>query len=245
MTAQALIDAELVAGPLRLGGVSNETKLELEADELDATVFTSGGWRAIVAGEKKGMVESAGFMDFTAFESGALIPDAELWSQISGGGQIPVTVAPSSAALSTAYVLTARRGKIDLFGKVGELAHYGSTLIGDGATGRGALIHPATITRNSSGSQPIYVLGTVPAGRSVLIAIHILTVTTGTFQVTVNSDDNAGFTSPTGVANLGPVSVPTSVLVAIPGPVTDDRYLVTWTPSGSAVGRFVVAIAAT
>jgi hypothetical protein len=244
MTAQALIDAELAAGPLRLGGVSNATKLELELAELDATVFTSTGWRAMVGGLKKGMVESSGFMDSTPFETGALAPDAELWNQL-GGAQVPVTVSASAADQSVAYILPGRRGKIDLFGKVGELSHYGSTIIGDGATARGALLHPATVTRNSSGSGTIFQLGTVPAGRSVLIALHIFTVSTGTFQLTVQSDDNAGFTTPTSVANLGPVGAASSVLVTIPGPVTDDRYRVTWTPASGAVGRFLAAVGTT
>lgn len=244
MAALAMIDCELVAGPLRLGGVSNETKLELEAEAKDATVFTSGGWRAVVAGLRKGMVESSGFMDASPLETGALNTDAELWNQL-GGTQIPVTVSPTSADGSTAYIMGGRRGKIDLFGKVGDLAHYGSTVWGDGPTARGALLHPATVTRNGSGAGVGFVLGAVPAGRSVYIALHLLTVTTGTGQLTVQSDDNAGFASPTAVANLGPVGTPTAALVIIPGPVTDDRYRVTWTPAGGATIRFIAAVGTT
>jgi hypothetical protein len=244
MAAQALIDCELVAGPLRLGGVSNETKLELEVDDLDATVFTTGGWRARVGGLKRATVESSGFMDSSPFETGALAPDAELWNQL-GAGQIPVTVSAAAADQSVAYIVPGRRGKIDLFGKVGDLAHYGSTVWGDGPAARGALLHPATVTRTSSGAGAIFQLGTVPAGRSVYIALHILTISTGTGQLTVQSDDNAGFASPTAVANLGPVSVPTASLVVIPGPVTDDRYRVTWTPGGGATIRFVAAVGTT
>ena len=165
MSALAMIDTELVAGPLRLGGVSNETKLEMEAAALDATVFTSGGWRAYAAGLKKATVESSGFMDSAPFETGGLAADAELWTQL-GAGQIPVTLAATAADLSVAYIVPTRRGNVQLFGKVGDVAPFASSMWGDGQVARGQLIHPANVVRTTGGTGSTAVLGTIATGRN-------------------------------------------------------------------------------
>lgn len=248
MTVLALVNAEILAGPLRVSGQSNEVMLDLEAKELDQTVFTSQGWREVAAGLKSAKVETKGFMLVAPAETGAVNPDAQLWSEL-GGGQVPVTVAPTGVDGSVAYVVPTRRGQIDLFGKVGELAPFGSSMWGDGATGRGALIHPATVVRTAGGTGNGVQLGTVAADHSLLVAIHVLTVTgTGpALTITVQRDDNVGFTTPTTVTTLGPVSAPTHALVPVAGPITpDDRYRITWTLTGTTPSaRFAVAVGIT
>lgn len=248
MAALALIDAEIVAGPLRLGGQANEVKLDMSAKELDATVFTSGGWTEVAAGLKMAEIEASGYMNPAPLETGALSPDAQMWNEL-GGAQVPVTICPTAADLSVAYIVPTRRGKISLFGKVGELAPFGSTMWGDGAAARGQLIHPANVVRSAGGTGSTAVLGTVPAGRSLLAAIHVLAVTgTGpALTITVQRDDNAGFTTPTTVATLGPISAPTAQLTTVVGPITpDDRYRVTWTLTGTTpTARFAVAVGTT
>lgn len=248
MAALVLLDAEILAGPLRLGGVSNEVKLDLSAKELDKTVFTSGGWSESAAGLKMAEIESSGFMNPDPIETGAVNPDLQMWSEL-GGAQLPVTICPTAADLSVAYIVPTRRGKVDLFGKVGELAPFGSSMWGDGAAARGQLIHPATVTRTAGGTGSTAILGTVPTGRSLLVAIHVLAVTgtTPALTLTVQRDDNAGFTSATTVATLGPVSTATAQLSTIAGPITpDDRYRVTWTLTGTTPNaRFAVAVGLT
>lgn len=248
MTALALIDAEILAGPLRLGGLSNEVKLDLSAKQLDATVFTSAGWAESAAGLKGAEIETSGYMNPTPLETGAVNPDLQMWSEL-GGAQLPVTICPTAADLSVAYIVPTRRGKVSLFGKVGELAPFGSSMWGDGASARGQLIHPANVTRTAGGTGSTAVLGTVAAGRSLLVAVHVLAVTgtTPALTITVQRDDNAGFTTPTTVATLGPVSAPTAQLTTVVGPITpDDRYRITWTLTGTTpTARFAVAVGIT
>jgi hypothetical protein len=251
MAAFALLDAEILAGPLRMGTVSNQVSVGLEADQLDVTVFTSGGWSQSIAGLRDATVETSGFFDAAAPETGALGPDAELWAGL-GGGQMPVTISPNGADLSTAYIVPTRRGEVTLYGKVGEVAPFASTMWGDGAVARGQLIHPANVIRSAGGTGSTAVLGTIPAGRFLLVAVHVLTITgtTPALTITVQRDDNAGFTSPTTVATMGPVSAPsssTASLTPVPGPITpDDRYRVTWTLTGTTpTARFAVAVGIT
>ncbi len=248
MAALALIDAEILAGPLRMGTVSNQVSLDLEADQLDTTRFTSAGWMESIAGLKDAMVEVSGFFDAAPPETGALGPDAQLWSEL-GATQVPVTICPSAADLSVAYIVPTKRGSVDLFGKVGEVAPFASSMWGDGAVARGQLIHPANVVRSAGGTGSTSILGTVASGRSLVVAIHVLTVTgtTPALTITVQRDDNGGFASPTTVTTLGPVSAPTSSLVAAPGPITpDDRYRITWTLTGTTpTARFAVAVGTT
>lgn len=248
MPALALLDAEICAGPLRVGARSNMVKLDLESKQLPVTVFTSQGWEESIAGLKTGTVETSGFFDAAAVETGALNYDAQLWSEL-GGAQLPVTISPTGADLSVAYIVPTRRGSISLFGKIGDVAPFASTMWGDGPTARGQLIHPATVARTTSGTGSTAVLGTVASGRSMYASIHVLAVsgTSPALTVTVQRDDNGGFTTPTTVATLGPTAVPASSLTVVAGPITpDDRYRVTWTLTGTTpTARFAVAVGTT
>jgi hypothetical protein len=249
MTALALINAEILAGPLRLGTVANQLSMELTADSLDATVFTSAGWRQFVGGMRSAMVETSGFYDASAPEAGALAPDTQIWSEVGGATQVPVTLCPTGADLDVAYIVGTRRGTVQLFGKIGELAPFGSSMWGDGLVARGQLIHPATVLRTAGGTGSTAILGTIPTGRNLIWSIHVTAVTgtTPALTLTIQRDDNAGFTSPTTVTTSGPFSTPTATMLVVPGPITpDDRYRVTWTLTGTTPSaRFAVAVGVT
>jgi hypothetical protein len=120
---------------------------------------------------------------------------------------------------------------------------------GDGILARGQLIHPANVVRSAGGTGSTAILGTVPAGRSLFVSFHVLSMggTTPALTLTVQRDDNAGFTSPTTVAILGPVSTAQAVLSVVAGAITpDDRYRLVWTLTGTTpTARFGVAVGTT
>lgn len=247
MAAFVLVDAEVVVGPLRLTTTSNEVKLDLNAEVKDATTYGSSGWRVNKAGLRQGSVECMGFMDTEPPEAGALAQEAELWGGL-GGAQQAAVVTPTAADGSVAYIMGVRRGSLKLFDKIGEVAPFVAGIWGDGQVARGALIHPATVLRTGAGTGAGAIVGAVPAGRQLLVAMNVVTLggTTPALTLTVQRDDNVGFTTPTTVATLGPVSVPTASLVAVAGAITDDRYRVTWTLTGTTpTARFVVAVGIT
>lgn len=247
MSALVLLDAEIFAGPVRVSGVANQVSFDAEAEEKDATVFTSGGWAAYLLGLKKAMVDTTGFFDPAPPEAGALAPDEQLFAQL-GGAQLPITLCPTSADGSAAYVIGGRRMGIRTFGKVGDVVPFNSKAVGDGAVGRGNLIHPATVVRTTgSGTGNAVVLGALSSTRSLLVGIHVLTVAGGgTVTVTVQRDDNVGFSSPVTVVTTGALAAPAGLLTIVPGPITDDRYRITWTVAGAgASARFAVSVGAT
>jgi hypothetical protein len=248
MSALALLDAEILAGPLRMGANSNSIKVDLETAEKDVTCFASGGWETLIGGLRKSTIEVSGFFDASPAEAGAVASDAQLWSEL-GGAQLPVTTGPTGVDLAVVYIVPTRRGKISLFGKVGDVAPFASTMWGDGSIGRGQLIHPANVVRTAGGTGSTAILGTVPAGRNLLVAIHVVSVsgTTPSLSITVQRDDNAGFASPVTVTTASGVTGPASSLNVFPGPITpDDRYRVTWTLTGTTpAARFAVAVGLT
>lgn len=244
MTALVLLDAEVIAGPLRLTTVSNEVTMDIEAEELDTTVFGLGGWKRKKAGLKTGTIESQGFWDTGTQYEGALGVDAELWGQ--HGSEVPVIVSPTGNDLAVAYIANTVRGNIAMWDKVGTVAPYSSSMRVSGLVARGAMLHRASTTETVTGTGSAFVLGTVAADEKLYLSLNALAIagTSPQLTIVVERDDNAGFASPTTVATLGPVAVPTAELTVVVGPVTpDDHYRARWTLSGTGPSaRFAVAV---
>lgn len=247
MSATALTDVEILAGPLWLTPQSNEVDLSPEATVQDGTTFNSGGWEEPYITTRKFMASAAGLYYPSPVESGALNFDAELFSELTGGAQYPLTIGPSKADGGLVMVGGFKRVSWDAGGQVGDLMRIDSKMRGDGILGRGAMIHPANVLRTAGGTGTGVQLGTVATGRTLLVAIHVVAVsgTTPALTITVQRDDNGGFSSPTTVTTYGPVSAPGSTLVPVAGPITpDDRYRITWTLTGTTPSaRFGVAVA--
>lgn len=121
-------------------------------------------------------------------------------------------------------------------GSVGDLAGFGFSAEGSGRWFRGKLLadkSARTATGNSTGIQ----LGTIAATKNMHASLHIFAAsgTNPTLDVTVESDDNSGFTSATtrltftqadsaGAEFLGPTAGPGG---------SDDYWRVAWTIGGS------------
>ena len=240
-------DAEILAGPFRLTGRSNTIDLELTSTALDMTNFDSDGWTEVLGGLSKMGSSVDGFYDSGLLEAGALRLDEQLFGEVAGA-QMPYTIAPSHDDGSVAYVCHAKRGSLTMFGDIGEIAPFESDVWGDGLVGRGNLIHPANTTETATGNGTGRQLGAAVSGQSLLVAYHVLSLdgTSPTIDLTVQSDDNSGFTTPATVLNTGAISTPTGAVTTVGGPITDDWYRVIWTITGTTpVVRFAVAVGLT
>lgn len=244
MPVLSWVDAEILAGPYRLTGRSNAVDFELTSTKLDVTNFDSDGWMESIGGLSTMASSVDGHYDAAALETGALALDEQLFSELAGP-QLPLTIAPTKADGSVAYVAGTKRGSLSLFGAIGDVAPFSSDMWGDGVVGRGNLLHPANTTETASGSGTGRQLGAAASGQTLLICIHVtaLSGTSPTIDLTVQSDDNSGFATPATVHNTGTISAATGTLVTAVGPITDDWYRVIWTLGGtSPVARFAVAV---
>ena len=66
-------------------------------------------------------------------------------------------------------------------------------------------------------------LGAVGASEALYAAFHVISSGT-TITVALQSDDNAGFSSPTVRATLGPITTAGATWVRVAGPFTDTYY---------------------
>ena len=110
--------------------------------------------------------------------------------------------------------------------------------------GRGSVLHlgsAVAATGNGASQQ----LRAVSASYMAFATLHVTAVTgTATFIGRIESDNIAGFTTPTTRANFAAVVGPAlgSELVQIAGPVTDDWWRFAWTISGTGTVTFAAAI---
>lgn len=244
MAPLSFVDAEILAGPFRLTGRSNAVDFELTATDLDVTTFDSGGWTEVIGGIARTATSIDGFFDAAAIETGGLTLDQQLFSELAGS-QLPLTIAPTKTDGSVAYIAGTKRGSLKYFGTIGEPAPFSSDMWGDGLVGRGNLIRPASSTVTASGNGTGVQLGAAASGQYLVYAYHVLSLdgTSPTIDLTIESDDNSGFTTAATVHNTGAISTPSAAYLTAAGPITDDYYRVTWTLGGTSPEvRFAVAV---
>lgn len=245
MAVLSFTDVEILAGPFRLTSRSNVVDYQLTRDQLDTTNFDSSGWNESIAGLKRMASSVNGHYDAAAIETGGLTLDEQLFSEMASS-QFPLTIAPTKTDGSVAYVAGGQRGTLKFGGQVGQLLEFESDMWGDGLAGRGNLIKPASSTVSASGNGTGVQLGAVADGDTLLVSYHVLSLdgTSPTIDLTVQSDDNSGFTTAATIHNTGAISTPTGALVTAAGPITDDYFRVIWTLGGTdPVVRFAVAVA--
>jgi hypothetical protein len=77
-----------------------------------------------------------------------------------------------------------------------------------------------------------YQLGAVTALQQIVCTLHMFGVTGGTWTLTVESDDNSGFTTPVTRITMTAATAVTRELKVLAGAITDDWWRVVLTKSG-------------
>lgn len=237
MAVFALVDAEILQGGARLTCASNTFTLDAQSTEQDATTFCSGGWRETISTVKGWTLTPAGFWDVAADES-----DDLLWPQWGGTGN-PTSVVPaagttegSAAYLGEGVVL----GLGPMGGAVGDLAGNRQQIRGVGRLARGVLgsnVEAIGATANGTGHQ----LGAVTAGQRFVAAVHVLAAT-GTWSVSVQHDDNAGFTTATTLGTTVAVTsgtAPLGGLITSTAATADDYWRAVFTRTSGTITAMV------
>ena len=132
-------------------------------------------------------------------------------------------------------------------GSVGELAMCSTdSTVTNGPLVRGKLIHPSSVARTSSSTGTGRQLGAVIAGKSLYAALHVISVsgTSPTLDVIVQSDDNAGFTTPTTRVTFSQTGVVGAQWGSVAGAVTDEYWRISYTIGGSDTPTFAFAVTA-
>lgn len=242
---------KMFIGGLDLSCFSNSIELTLEADQVEATTFCSGGAREYKQGLKRWESHAAGYGDFAAagVTSGSLVP-GEVIVPANIGSQFNCTWAYVGTEGSACYLSDGVLCDITpLGGAVGEMGMMAAALYpADITVGhrmvRGLLEANRTVTSTSSttGSNT---LGAVSSTQKVWASLHVFTLsgTSPSITVKVQSDDNSGFSSPTDRITFTAATTRSGQWGSTAGAITDTYWRVNYTVSGTSPSiAFAVSI---
>lgn len=221
-----LIDCTLWIDDYDFTGDSNKLKVAGMAAPEDSTVFGGGGYRRRTGGVKDVSVAASGFLTMGAGEV-----EADLFPDLGTADRV-ITASPTGLAGSVAYLLRATKFDLELLGQHGQLAPWSMNALCSNSQGllRGQ-VSRAKGTVSATGALGSGVqLGAVGAAQYLYGSLHIFGTPGTTVTVVLESDDNAGFSSATTRATLGPLTTAGGNWVTrVAGAITDDyfRYRVT------------------
>lgn len=235
MSNTVLFDRRLFFGGYDLTGDSNSIVFSLEADAVDFTTFEDT-FRQRKPGLTSHALQAKGFFN-------AARADPALFGSIGATGQW-ITVAAENAAApgSRSYFFQAVSGDYSPGGAVGDQNGFDFGAVGTGRAYRGILLaHETGLFEN--GVATGYQLGAVSSGQTIACLLHVLSVNAPGDEITVTleSDDNAGFTSATTRATFSGFSAIGAELQAAAGAITDDYWRLAWAVTGSTPSFTIAA----
>lgn len=199
----------------------NQVSLKAEVEDLAKTTFGTGGYKGRAGGKRDVALSVNGF-----WGSGlSATPDSDGFGDLGAVNRV-VTMSPTGVLGSVAYLSQVGKFKYEAFGEVGGMTPFSLDCSGSTKFGlvRGLV---------AAGKQSVSATGALGAGvvlpaasgsQFVYASLHVFTAGT-TITVTVQSDDNSGFTTPTTVATLGPITATGGTwMTRVAGPATDTFY---------------------
>lgn len=222
-----------------LTGDTNKTGLSISAEALDTTPFGT----TVIARRRMAGLEDVQADASVFWEAGTGTVDPHTFTNL--GGRKVITMTPAATEAERAYFFQCRDFSYTPGGDVGQvlMAQWAAQATkGSGTLSAGAIagfLGKAKGTVSATGALgTAKQMGAVSATQYVYAAFHVFVAAT-TIAVVLESDDNAGFSSATTRATLGPLTaVGGTWATRVAGAITDDywRFRVT-----AITGTFTVA----
>jgi len=234
MSKLVLLNTRLFVSGADFTSNSNKVELEMEADDVDATNFGSGGWKETLQGLISTKITGEG--QWEAGDAGKV--DNALWAELSAGSQSPWTVCPVDAADGAlAYFTKAVDTKYALLGAVGDVAPWSAEGMGSWPVARGVVAHPPGTARTANGTGTGVQLGAVAVGQYLYASLHVLSVagtSTPTLTVVIESDADNSFASPITQITFAAATARGGQIARTAGAIADTWYRAKWTITGSS-----------
>ncbi|MFE1543609.1 hypothetical protein ACFW61_24455 [Streptomyces microflavus] len=225
-----LLNARLFAPGADLTGASNKIELTSEIEDKDTTNYYSQGWKEIIGGLGSAEISAEG-----QWEAGdpSKVDDAS-WSTLGGVG--PYTVCPDTSTVGAlAYLTAALRADYKIGDAVGEVAPWTGTAKSSWPLVRGQIAHPPGTARTATGTGTILNLGTIPAGKRLYAALHVLSASGTTPSITARVETgDATLSVPTTRLTFAAATAPGGQVLRTDGTAITDAYArVAWTVTGT------------
>ena len=245
MAKFTLINPDIFYSGRRLQPDLSAVAISTGADAVDCTNFGSNGWRERLGGLIRAAVQVEGFFDPVNDPTAGGGGESEIFDEL--GDNHPFTVAPEGGTEgNAAYLVGLRSGSFSPSAENGEVIRYsfeGESTDSPAVSGRliGNRVG-ATATLNGSAFQ----VGD-PSGKQIFAALHVWRAagTSPTIDVTIQSDDNSGMTTPTTRITFPQLVANSGLLVSLADThgITDDWWRIVATIGGtSPVFNFAVAL---
>lgn len=243
MSRMVLLNVRTFAGAVDLTGSTNKSEINASFETLDQTTYGSNGWKEFAAGLATTEVSVAGFWDAGT----GLATDVDPATFAGLGAVGPWSVAPAGAADGAlAYLTNALQASYKpMGGATGDTAGFEAMGRGNTRLARGLVLHPPGVARTVTGTGTSFQLGVVPTGKRLYVNLHVLSVsgTTPSMTVRIESDDNAGFTTPITVATFAAATAASGQHLSVAGPTTDSWWRVGYTITGTTPSFLFVVTA--
>lgn len=206
---------------LEVAGFADQVSIQGDIDVKEVTTYGAGGWKAHTVTLATATADVEGFSDFAATGTDVALPITGF-----GASRILTLSVPGTTAGNPAF-LTQGPGNAQTpwAGSVGEIARFKLGFQSNGKLVRGSSLHPAA-ARAASGSGTAVAFTPPTATQTLYATFHLLAVTgTGTITFTVQTDDNAGFTTPTTRITSSAFAAIGSQMSSLAGALTGETYV--------------------
>lgn len=246
MAVAALVNCQIHADAIDLTGRANHVDVQAQRAARDITTFASNGRNEYVAGMAHATIAAGGFLDVDPAGS-----DPAQWAALAAT-QV-VTIGVDSAAGAIAYLANPYEASWKGFGAIDEPADWSSTWFTRGPIGlaRGALLLPATLNVNATGSTNGQQLGAATA-QTLVAHLHVFAAAgiSPTLDVAIRSKSSSGSVASGATTRLSFSQVTTAVAAnaverkTATVTTTDSWWGITYTIGGSSPSfAFAVALA--
>lgn len=238
MATQVLTNAKLLVNGFDFSGDMNALSLEYGAELQDNTTF-GADTRSRKGGLKTVTLGGEGFWNADGTDE----PDDVLFGRVGQDTSV-MTVAPNDgAAGSIAYIVNGIVGQYSHGGAIGDMHGFSVAAEAQSRLVQGTVLHNASQTTTGNGTA--YQVGAVGASQSLHAAIHVLSVsgTSPTLNVIVQSDDGAGFLSPTNrITFTQATAIGAQWATPVAGAITDTYWRVNYTIGGTGTPTFLFVV---
>lgn len=216
----------------------NQMSLNTSVDDLDATTFGGGGYRARRGGLRNVETSYSGFWQSATIDA----VDPQAFLQLGTADQV-VTIANDDAEGSTAFMFQGGKFSYNLLGQIGEVTPFDLDVMGSNGVGlvRGAVTKAKADVSATGATGTAWNGGNVGATQYLYATFHVFGTPGTTITAVIESDDNAGFTTATTRITFGPITTAGGTWgTRVAGALTETHYRLRVT---AITGTFSVAAA--